>query len=800
GGALGEEDLNDPIRTSPALTYEHTKQVEEVRKNLHRTQGLMDLGRYDEAEAEAQKVLEIDRYNKAARRMLEKVAVAKSDYYKAAYDETRSKLLSEVDAAWETTIPPAPEAKQAEGKPSILPTPAPPAANSKLGRMRQSLQKKSDELAVARRKLMDIAEKTGVIFVEDEKGGRATGNRVELAELAAKKLYETERETEEIRFQIKKLSELKNTEELIAKASALPNVGFKRSYDQYQTAKRDLAVKLASGLSTSHPEVVAQKKRVNELEESLERRTESAKASLRHRLKTLDGRVAKMKEVIAEQGTSKTREMSDFNNARKKYQQLLAQKEQLAARYDHEKIQAHKRGEKVPTIKLPTPRATPAQALPEETSTRTQPFSTFSLNVSDVSFKLAKVSLLEKGKWPEASKVRTEEFVNAFDYGDPTPRRGDPVACAVEQSAHPFLQQRNLLRIGMKTAAMGRSQPLRLTVLLDNSGSMERDDREASVVAAMKVLASQLGPQDVVTLVSFARTPRLLADRLSGDKAMQLVKLVERTPSEGGTNLEEALRLSHKLAKRQHQAGAQSRIVLITDGVANLGNTVPEELSKQIETMRQQGISFDACGVGAEGLNDDILEALTRKGDGRYYFLNRPEDADTGFAKQLAGALSPAAKNVKIQVVFNPKRVSRYRLLGFEKHRLNKEDFRNDKVDAAEMAAEEAGNAVYQIQVNPAGEGELGDVFVRFLDVSTGKMVERSWPLPYEPQAKPFENAAPSMQLAGTAAMLGEKLHGTDAGSVRIPMISNTLNKLRAHYHSSPQVQNLIRMCEIVNR
>ncbi|MGB0776285.1 MAG: YfbK domain-containing protein, partial [Akkermansiaceae bacterium] len=366
-------------------------------------------------------------------------------------------------------------------------------------------------------------------------------------------------------------------------------------------------------------------------------------------------------------------------------------------------------------------------------------------NVSDVSFKLAKVSLLEKGKWPEASKVRTEEFVNAFDYGDPTPRRGDPVACAVEQSAHPFLQQRNLLRIGMKTAAMGRSQPLRLTVLLDNSGSMERDDREASVVAAMKVLASQLGPQDVVTLVSFARTPRLLADRLSGDKAMQLVKLVERTPSEGGTNLEEALRLSHKLAKRQHQAGAQSRIVLITDGVANLGNTVPEELSKQIETMRQQGISFDACGVGAEGLNDDILEALTRKGDGRYYFLNRPEDADTGFAKQLAGALSPAAKNVKIQVVFNPKRVSRYRLLGFEKHRLNKEDFRNDKVDAAEMAAEEAGNAVYQIQVNPAGEGELGDVFVRFLDVSTGKMVERSWPLPYEPQAKPFENAAPSM-------------------------------------------------------
>ncbi len=405
---------------------------------------------------------------------------------------------------------------------------------------------------------------------------------------------------------------------------------------------------------------------------------------------------------------------------------------------------------------------------------------------------------MEKGKWPDAAKVRTEEFVNAFDYGDPSPRRGEPVACAIEQSAHPFLQQRNLLRVGMKTAAMGRSQPLRLTVLLDNSGSMEREDREASVLAAMQVLAAQLNPQDVITVVSFARQPRLIADRIPGHQAAKLVDLVAKTPSEGGTNIEEALKLARTLAKRQHAEGAQSRVVLITDGVANLGNTIPEQLSKEVETMRQQGIAFDACGVGAEGLNDDILESLTRKGDGRYYFLNRPEDADDGFAKQLAGALTPAAKNVKVQVVFNPKRVARYRLLGFEKHRLKKEDFRNDKVDAAEMAAEEAGNAVYQIQVNPQGDGELGEVFVRFLDASTGRMVERSWPLPYESKAKPFDLAAPSMQLAGTASMLGEKLHGTDAGSVRFSMISDTLGKLSAHYASDTKVQDLIRMCRKV--
>ncbi|MBT8044222.1 MAG: DUF3520 domain-containing protein, partial [Verrucomicrobiae bacterium] len=312
------------------------------------------------------------------------------------------------------------------------------------------------------------------------------------------------------------------------------------------------------------------------------------------------------------------------------------------------------------------------------------------------------------------------------------------------------------------------------------------------------VLAAQLGPQDIITVVGFARQPRLLADRIRGDKAHKLVEIVANTPSEGGTNIEEALRLARTLAKRQHTEGAQSRVVLITDGVANLGNTVPEELSGQIETMRQEGIAFDACGVGAEGLNDDILEALTRKGDGRYYFLNRAEDADSGFAKQLAGALTPAAKNVKIQVKFNPNRVTRYRLLGFEKHRLKKEDFRNDKVDAAEMAAEEAGNAVYQIQVNPQGTGELGEVFVRFFDVSSGRMVERSWPLPYEPQAPSFDRATPSMQLAGTAAMLGEKLHGTDAGSVRFSMISDTLNKLQGYFTADSKVRDLIRMCRKV--
>ena len=150
---------------------------------------------------------------------------------------------------------------------------------------------------------------------------------------------------------------------------------------------------------------------------------------------------------------------------------------------------------------------------------------------------------------------------------------------------------------------------------------------------AFQLLAAQLHPEDEITLISFARTPRLLRDRVSGDKAMELARVIAETPSEGGTNLEEALRLGVEKATERMLEGAQNRIILLTDGAANLGNAEPEELAGLVEQMRQKGIAFDACGVGAEGLNDDVLEALTRKGDGRYYFLNRPEDADAGFAK-----------------------------------------------------------------------------------------------------------------------------------------------------------------------
>lgn len=444
----------------------------------------------------------------------------------------------------------------------------------------------------------------------------------------------------------------------------------------------------------------------------------------------------------------------------------------------------------------------PDSGLRDEANASHQPVSTFSLHVGDVSFRLA-AQALAGGTAPDPAQIRPEEFYNALDYGDPMPALSELISCRIEQAADPVRQERNLVRIAMRVPSAGHAagQPLRLTVLLDTSGSMEREDRAAAVHKAMGVLVSLLGPEDRVTLIGFARQPRLIAESLPGDQAGRLVDLVERTPPEGGTNLEEALKLGGELARRQHLDGAQNRIVVLTDGATNLGNADPGRLAADVASLRQEGIAFDACGVGIDGVNDEVLEALTRKGGGRYYLVTTPESADAGFARELAGAFRPAAENVKVQVRFNPARVGHYRLIGFEQNRLQERDFRNDKVGAAALAAGEDAVALYDIEPLAQGEGELGEVFVRFRVPATGAVFERSWTLPYEPYAPAFDRASPSLQLAGTAAFVAEKLQGgPQADAIRLAPLVPVVNTLRGRYANEARVQTLVSMFEQIRR
>ena len=370
---------------------------------------------------------------------------------------------------------------------------------------------------------------------------------------------------------------------------------------------------------------------------------------------------------------------------------------------------------------VPTKPTPPAPIPQPEVQTADNAFSTFSLNVSDVSFKLAAASL-EKGVMPEPATVRSEEFINAFDYRDPEPPPGVPVAFAWERAQYPFAQNRDLLRFSIKTAALGRQpgRPLNIVLLLDNSGSMERADRVRIIREALRVLAGQLQPQDKFSVVTFARTARLWVDGVPGNQAAQVAEEVSGLTPEGGTNLEDAMNLAYQTALRHYLANGVNRVVLLTDGAANLGNVDPEALKQKVEANRKQGIALDCFGIGWEGYNDDLLEVLSRNGDGRYAFLNTPEEAASEFAAKLAGALQVAASDVKVQVEFNPARVTAYRQIGYAKHQLTKEQFRDNTVNAAQIGAAEAGNALYAVEVNPAGTGPLGTVRVRLPDSRHG--------------------------------------------------------------------------------
>src|SRR5207249_5887220 len=315
---------------------------------------------------------------------------------------------------------------------------------------------------------------------------------------------------------------------------------------------------------------------------------------------------------------------------------------------------------------------------------------------------------------------------------------GVPIAFAWERTRYPFAHNRDLLRFSVKTAAAGRQpgRPLNLVLLLDNSGSMERADRVQIIHEALRVLSSQLQPQDKLSVVTFARTARLWVDGVSGAQAGEVAEQVSGLTPQGGTNLEDAMDLAYQTALRHYLANGVNRVVLLTDGAANLGNVEPDALKQKVEAHRKQGIALDCFGVGWEGYNDDLLEVLSRNGDGRYGFINTPEEAVTGFAGQLAGSLRVAASDVKVQVEFNPSRVKSYRQIGYAKHQLKKEQFRDNTVDAAEIGAAEAGNALYVVETDPSGEGPLATVRVRYKIPGTSDYREHEWPVAYTGNAK----------------------------------------------------------------
>ena len=404
-------------------------------------------------------------------------------------------------------------------------------------------------------------------------------------------------------------------------------------------------------------------------------------------------------------------------------------------------------------------------------------FSTFSIDVDTASYALARNYIL-RGYLPPAASVRMEEFVNAFDYNYPKPR--DVFEVHAEAMPSPFGRGLVLLKIGVQGKVLGREgrKPAHLVFVVDASGSMARPDRMPLVQDALTLLIDQLGPRDRVSLVTYDTNPRLIFEAVAASRRREITGTIKAVQCGGSTNLLGGLELGYSIARRYFRSGEVNRVILCSDGVANVGLTDAKDMLAKVATFKDHGITFTSIGFGMGSYNDELLEMLANKGDGSYMFVDSLQEARRVFVEEMAATLQTIAGDVKIQVEFNPFRVRRYRLIGYENRDIADSDFRNDAVDAGEVGSGQSVTALYELELpGEAGcievGGLIGTVYVRYRDLDSGKVRELSRRLDRRLIGRRTPETAPRFFLAAAAAEFAEILRQSEHAQ------GGTLEKVR---------------------
>jgi Ca-activated chloride channel family protein len=351
--------------------------------------------------------------------------------------------------------------------------------------------------------------------------------------------------------------------------------------------------------------------------------------------------------------------------------------------------------------------------------------STFALESEAASYVLSR-RYLRAGYKPPPGIVRMEEFVNAFDYNYPS--SGERTfSVHTEAALSPFGKGLTLLKVGVRGKVIGRDgrKPAHLVFVIDASGSMARPDRLPMVREALTMLVEQLGDQDRVSLISYASRAHLLLDGASASDKARIIDSLHRIECTAATNVLEGVRVGYQIAARHFQPNAVNRVILCSDGVANVGPNDADAMLAMVNTQRRQGIAITTVGVGAGSYNDGLMEQLANRGDGNYVYIDSLAEAHRVFVENFSATLNTIARDVKIQVAFDPKRVRRYRLIGYENRKVKDQDFRNDKVDAGEIGSGQSATALYELELHEGAEAsDLGTVFGRYKENDGGEVQE----------------------------------------------------------------------------
>lgn len=387
--------------------------------------------------------------------------------------------------------------------------------------------------------------------------------------------------------------------------------------------------------------------------------------------------------------------------------------------------------------------------------------STFALDVDTASYTIAQRYITD-GNRPDPASVRVEEWVNAFDQGYRAPS-DDDFAIIVDGGPTPFFEDDEVLvRVGLQARAVrDRSRAdASLTFVIDTSGSMEREGRLELVKDALRILVDELGPDDRVSVVAFGQDARLVLPSTSARDTGAILDAIDELEPEGSTNLAAGLRLGYEQARESLTENGIDRVILASDGVANVGLTGADEILDRIRDDAAAGIELVSVGVGMGNYNDALLEQLADQGDGFYAYVNGIDEARTLFRDELTSTLQSVALDARAQVEFDPDLVAAYRLVGYENRDIDDHAFSDPGVDAGAIGAGHTVTALYAIRLRDgvADGDRLATVRLRWSDPDDGGTRELARDVTGEDLARSFTSTDSYFRFDAIVAATAEVL------------------------------------------
>jgi Ca-activated chloride channel family protein len=329
--------------------------------------------------------------------------------------------------------------------------------------------------------------------------------------------------------------------------------------------------------------------------------------------------------------------------------------------------------------------------------TKNQPLSTFSIDTDNASYSNVR-RMIEYGR-VDKNAVRVEEMINYFKYDYPQPKNNQSFSISTEIGKSPWNPNHQLLKIGLKgkNIPMNNLPPSNMVFLVDTSGSMAYENKLPLLKSSLKILLDQLRPVDKVAIVVYAGSAGVVLPSTSVAEKRKITEALERLQAGGSTAGGAGIELAYKLAQKSFIKGGNNRVILATDGDFNVGVSSEADLERLIEEKRKSGVFLTCLGYGMGNYKDNKMETLADKGNGNYAYIDNLQEANKFLGREFAGNIYTIAKDVKIQIEFNPKYVQSYRLIGYENRKLRNEDFANDKIDAGELGSGHTVTALYEI-------------------------------------------------------------------------------------------------------